>query len=97
MATFEVLSKESDFIKLDAKRDAALDALIVHKESLEALDTEKPSKRAFHRLEVNIDEELKLFKVASNAVTAYFSKNGGDILNDPGYKEYRGKSCQNFE
>ena len=50
--------------------------------------------RAFHRLEGNIDEELKLFKVASNAVAAWFTKNGGDNLNDSGYKAYRVKAVK---
>ena len=43
MTTFEILSKEPEFVKLDAKRGASLDALIVHNESLNALDREKPS------------------------------------------------------
>ena len=49
MSTFELLSKEADFIKLDAKRAASVDALIDHNESLKALDQEKPSVRAFQR------------------------------------------------
>ena len=56
MSTFESLSKEPEFIKLNAKRDASLEALIVHNESLNALDREKPSLRAFQRLEVKIDD-----------------------------------------
>ena len=94
MTTFEILSKEPEFVKLDAKRGASLDALIVHNESLNALDREKPSSRAFQRLEGNIDEDLKLFKVASNAVAAWFIKHGGDHLNDSDYKAYRVKAVK---
>ena len=94
MTTFESLSKEPEFIKLNAKRDASLDALIIHNESLNALDREKPSLRAFQRLESNVDEDLKLLKVASNAVAAWFSKHGGDLLNDSDYKAYRVKAVK---
>ena len=76
MSTFELLSKEPDFIKLDAKRAASLDALIDHNESLKALDQEKPSVRAFQRLEGSIDDDIKVFKAASNAETAWFTKHG---------------------
>ena len=69
MSTFESLSKEPDFIKFDAKRGASLDALMVHNESLEVLDVEKPSLRAFQRLEDSIDDDLRILKAASNAVT----------------------------
>ena len=58
MTTFEVLSKEPEFIKLNAKRDASLVALIDHNETLRELDQVKPSLRAFQRLEVNIDDDL---------------------------------------
>ena len=88
MSTFESLSKEPEFVKLDAKRASSLVALIVHNESLRELDQEKPSLRAFQRLEGKIDEQIKVFEVASNAVTAWFTKNGGDYLNDSGYKDY---------
>ena len=94
MTTFEALSKESDFIKLDAKRAASLDALVDHHESLNALNVEKPSLRAFQRLEGSIDEDIRLVKAASNAVAAWFTKNGGDNLNDSGYKAYRVKAVK---
>ena len=61
MSTFESLSKESEFVKLDTKRAAALDVLIVHNESLEALDKEKSSLRDFQWLEGKIDEQIKIF------------------------------------
>ena len=86
MTTLEILSKESEFIKLDAKRGASLDTLTDHNEAINALDQEKPSVRAFQRLEVKIDDQIKVFEVASNAVAAWFTKNGGDNLNDTGYK-----------
>ena len=41
-----------------------------------------------------IDEDLKLFKVASNAVAAWFIKHGGDHLNDSDYKAYRVKAVK---
>ena len=72
MTTFESLSKEPEFIKLNAKRDASLDALIIHNESLNALDREKPSLRAFQRLEVKIDDQIKVLEGATNAVAAWF-------------------------
>ena len=95
MSTFESLSKESEFIKLDAKRAASLDALIDHSETLIALDQEKPSLRAFQRLEGKIDEQIQILEAASNAVAAWFTKNGGDNLNDTGYKAYRVKAVKN--
>ena len=49
MTTFAILSKESEFIKLDAKRGASLDTLTDHNEAINALDQEKPSVRLdFH-------------------------------------------------
>ena len=94
MSTFESLSKEPEFIKLNAKRDASLDALMVHNESLNALDREKPSLRVFQRLEIKIDDQIKVLEAASNAVAAWFSKHGGDLLNDSDYKAYRVKAVK---
>ena len=94
MTTFEVLSKEPDFIKLDAKRTAALVALSDHHESLKALDVEKPSVRTFQRLEGSIDDDIQVFKAASNAATAWFTKNGREPLDDSGYKAYRVKAVK---
>ena len=81
MSTFESLSKEPEFLKLNAKRDASLVALSDHNESLKELDQEKPSLRAFQRLECKIDDQIKVLEAASNAVAAWFSKHG-DLLND---------------
>ena len=86
MSTFEALSKEPDFIKLDAKRGASLDTLSDHIESLKVLDVEKPSLRAFQRLEAKIDDQIKVFEVATNAVSTWFIKNGGDRLNNSDYR-----------
>ena len=94
MSTFESLSKEPEFIKLDAKRGASLEALVVHNESLNALDREKPTLRAFQRLEVKIDDQIKVLEGASNVLVAWFIKHGGDTLNDPGYKDYRVKAVK---
>ena len=94
MSTFESLSKEPEFIKLDAKRAASLVTLINYSESLKELDQEKPSLRAFQRLESKIDNEILVFEAASNAVTAWFTKNGGDYLDDSGYKDYRVKAVK---
>ena len=94
MTTFEILSKESEFTKLNAKREASLEALTVQKESLNALDQGKPSLRAFQRLESKIDNQILVFEAASNAVTAWFTKNGGDYLDDSGYKDYRVKAVK---
>ena len=94
MSTFESLSKEPEFIKLDAKRAAPLGALIDHNETLKELDQEKPSLRVFQRLECKIDEQIKVYEAASNAVATWFTKNGGDNLNDSGYKAYRVKAVK---
>ena len=74
MSTFESLSKEAEFIKLDAKRAASLVALIDHNESLNELDQEKPSVRAFHRIEGKIDDQIIVYEAASNAVATWFTK-----------------------
>ena len=62
MSTFESLSKEPEFIKLDAKRAASLVTLINYNESLKELDQEKPSLRAFQRLESKIDNQILVLR-----------------------------------
>ena len=94
MSIFESLSKEPEFVKLNAKRASALDLLVNHKESLEELDEVNPSLRAFQRLEVKIDTVIGNYETASCAVAAWFTKNDGDTLTDAGYKAYRVKAVK---
>ena len=94
MSIFESLSKEPEFVKLNAKRASALDLIVNHKESLEELDEVNPSLRAFQRLEVKIDTVIGNYETASCAVAAWFTKNDGDTLTDAGYKAYRVKAVK---
>ena len=97
MTTFENLSKESEFVKLNAKRASVLDLLTNYKESIEQLDRENPSLRAFQRLEVKIDVAIDNYEVASCAVAAWVTKNDGDTLTDSGYKDYRVNAVKVFK
>ena len=94
MSTFDSLSENAEFKKINARRIAALSVLVGLKESIEALDVAKPSLRAFNRLETAIDEKTDAVQSDSEAVAAWFTKNGGDALNDSGFKSYRGIAVQ---
>ena len=94
MSAFDSFSENPDFVKLNSKRDAVLFELVSLKESIEALDKEKPTLRAFQRLEGKIDENIADLEAANKTVAAWFSKNGGDVLNDTGYKSYRVKAVK---
>ena len=58
MATFDELQENKEFIKLDGNREAILSCLEDAKSALETLPTDKPSLRAFAKIEKGIDEEV---------------------------------------
>ena len=88
MAKFNSLSEEKEFKALNAKRDASLVELSKLKKSLEALSKDKPSLRSLERIESKIDSSVERLQDASEAVSSYFSKMGGNPLNDIGYDQY---------
>ena len=58
------------------------------KNALEALNCYNPSHEAFERITARIDGRLEQLELATEAVSAYFSKMGGDPLNDSSFIEY---------
>ena len=94
MSTFVSLSEENELKKLDARRMAAVSDLLSYKEALETLNKEKPSLRTFQRLEGKIDEKIATLEAASTAVAAWFTRNGGKVLEDADYKAYRVKAVK---
>ena len=88
MVTFAQLQKEKNFLSLHSQRSAALVQLTKLKVVLESLSEETPSALSFSRNEAKIDSWLDKLEVASSAVSDYFGNQGGDLLNDTGFKEY---------
>ena len=88
MSKFDSLSGEKEFLVVHAKRSAVLVELHNLKKSLESLPKENPSLRSFERIESRVDNIVDRLQTASEAVTAYFCKVGGDPLNDSGYDGY---------
>ena len=87
MLKFNSISKEKEFLALDAKRLAILGQLSGLKKALET-SRQKPSLRSFQRIEAKVDNQLDQLATASMATSAYFAKAGGDPLNDPGFQSY---------
>ena len=88
MIKFESLSEVKEFLALDAKRSTALVQLTKLKKALEELPKDNPSLRSFERIETKIDNKLGQLEVASEAVSSYFRKAGGNPLNDAGFDDY---------
>ena len=88
MAKFDSLSGEKEFLALHAKRSAALVELSKLKKALDALSKDTPSLRSFERIEARVDSVRDLLQTASQAVSTYFCKMGGDPLNDSGFDDY---------
>ena len=88
MVTFAQLQEEKNFLSLHSQRSAALVQLTKLKVVLESLSEETPSALSFSRNEAKIDSWLDKLEVASSAVSNYFGNQGGDLLNDTGFKEY---------
>ena len=88
MSKFDSLSSEKEFLAVHAKRSAVLVELQNLKKSLEALPKDNPSLRSFERIEARVDTIVDRLQTASEAVTSYFCKVGGDPLNDSGYDGY---------
>ena len=88
MTKFDSLSEVKEFLALNAKRNAALVQLTQLKKALDELPKDNPSIRSFERIETKIDCKLDQLDIASEAVSSYFSKLGGDPLNDSSFIEY---------
>ena len=88
MSKFESLSSEKEFLHLNGKRSAALVELSKLKKGLEALSKDSPSMRSFERIENRIESIVDRLQTASEAVSSYFCKMGGDPLNDSGFDNY---------
>ena len=88
MAKFDSLSEEKEFKALDAKRAAVMVELSRLKKSLEALSKDKPTLRSFERMESRIDVLVDRLQEASESVSSYFTKVGGDPMNDNGFDQH---------
>ena len=88
MTKFDSLSEVKEFLAIDAKRSAALVQLTKLKKALEELPKDNPSLRSFERIETKIENKIDQLEVASEAVSTYFRKSGGDPLNDAGFDHY---------
>ena len=88
MSKFDSLAGEKEYLQLNSKRSAALVWLSNLKKALEALPRDKPSLDAFERITPRIDGRVEQLEIATEAVSAYFSKMGGDPLNDSSFIEY---------
>ena len=88
MIKFDSLSEAKEFLALDAKRSSALVELSKLKKALEALCKENPSVRSFERIEARVESFRDQLEIASQAVSSYFRKMGGDPLNDSDFDDY---------
>ena len=80
MSKFDSISKQKDFVALDAKRAAALVQLSQLLKALEGFSKERPSLRSFERIEAKIDSAVDKLEVASMAVLQYVVNVGGDPM-----------------
>ena len=88
MWIYDSLGKENDFFFiLDGKRSAALVQVTILRKGLEAY-LKNSSVRSFERIEARIDGKLDEMFDASEAVTSYFTKMGGDPLHDSSFENY---------
>ena len=74
MSKFNSLSIEKDFLACHSKRSAVLVELQNLKKSLEGLPKDKPSLRAFERIEARVESERDLMESASNQCLPTFVK-----------------------
>ena len=88
MSKFSSISKEKDFLALDAKRASALVQLSHLLKALENISKDRPSLRTFERIEAKIDNEVDELEIASKAVSAYFVNKGGDPMDDTDFDTY---------
>ena len=88
IARFNSLSEEKEFVALHAKRSTILANLSNLKKSLDGLCKDNPVLRSFERIETKIDRKMEQLEAASDAVCSYFTKMGGDPLNDSEYDQY---------
>ena len=88
MSDFESISKQKDFLALDAERAAARIQLSKLLKALEGFSKERPSLRSFERIEAKIDSKVDELDVASKAVFQYFINQGGDPMDDTEFDEY---------
>ena len=88
MCKFDSLSSENEFLHLNGKRSAALVELSKLKKALEALPKDNPSLRSFERIESKVEVIADRLQTASEAVTSYFHKMGGDPMNDSEFDDY---------
>ena len=88
MTEFKSLSDNAEFVKLNSKRGAALVELTHMKKSLEKASKEKLSARSFQRIEARIDSKVEQLEAANEAVSSFFSKMGGNPLEDSDFDTY---------
>ena len=73
MATFTELKENKDFIKLDCHRASILLCLEDAKAVLETLPTDKPSLRAFDKLEKKIDAEVDQLEAVDKKIASWYT------------------------
>ena len=88
MSAFDSFSENPDFVKLNSKRGAALVELTQMKKSLEKFSKDKLSVRSFQRIETRIDSKMEQLEAASEAVSSFFIKMGGNPLDDSDFDAY---------
>ncbi len=87
MVSFAELKDEKEFVKLHGNRQAILSCLLNVEAALDNLPTDKPSIRAFSKLEKEIEEEVVQLTVIDKKITAWYVGQGG-LRNDSSYTEY---------
>ena len=88
MTSFDSLSQVKEFLNVDGKRGAILVELSKLKDQLGSLSQENPVVRPFERIEARVDEGLDRLRTASEAVSSFLIKAGGNPLTDSGFKQY---------
>ena len=87
MVSFAELKAEKEFVKLHGNREAILLCLEDVKAALDTLPTEKPSIRAFTKLEKEIEEEVVQLTAIDKKIATWYVGQGG-LINDSSYAEY---------
>ena len=93
MTTFAELREQSEFLKLNAQRDAIISCLETLKDGCTALPSDKPSLRSFNKLEKAIEEESANLQSINKKIAIWFSSKGGD-RKDSDFVQYKHDSVE---
>ncbi|MCP4238905.1 MAG: hypothetical protein GY770_35940, partial [Aestuariibacter sp.] len=87
MVSFAELKAEKEFVKLHGNREAILSCLENVEAALDTLPTDKPSIRAFAKLEKEIEDEVVQLRAIDKKIHTWYVGQGG-LRNDSSYIEY---------